>query len=105
METTVYYGILSIVPIIVTIGMVLWTKNVILSLFTGVFSGALIVCNYAPMEALKSTIGDYIIPRLMDSYNAGIMVLLVFIGGFVTLLEKSGGAHAFAAAVAKFVDT
>lgn len=105
MEQTVYYGVLSLVPIIVTIGLVLWTKNVLLSLFTGVFSGALILCNYAPMEALKATIGDYIIPRLMDSYNAGIIVLLVFIGGFVTLLEKSGGAHAFAAAVAKFVDT
>ncbi|MBQ9844575.1 MAG: sodium:proton exchanger [Oscillospiraceae bacterium] len=105
MEQTVYYGILSIVPIIVTIGMVLWTKNVILSLFTGVFSGAFIVCGYSPIDALQSTIGDYIIPRLLDSYNAGIMVLLVFIGGFVTLLEKSGGAHAFAAAVAKFVNT
>ena len=105
METTVYYGILSLVPIVVTIGMVLWTKNVLLSLFSGVFSGALIMCNYAPMEALKSTIGDYIIPRLLDSYNAGIIVLLVFIGGFVTLLEKSGGAQSFAAAVAKFVDT
>ena len=105
MEATTYYGILSLVPILVTIGLVLWTKNVIVSLFAGVFSGALIICNYAPMEALKATIGDYIIPRLMDSYNAGIMVLLVFIGGFVTLLEKSGGAQSFAAAVAKFVDT
>ncbi|MBQ7284062.1 MAG: sodium:proton exchanger [Oscillospiraceae bacterium] len=105
MEVTTYYGILSLIPIIVTIGLVLWTKNVLVSLFAGVFSGALIICNYAPMEALKATIGDYIIPRLMDSYNAGIMVLLVFIGGFVTLLEKSGGAQSFAAAVAKFVDT
>ena len=105
MDQTVYYGILSIVPIVVTIGMVLWTKNVILSLFSGIFSGALIICNYSPIDALQSTIGDYIIPRLLDSYNAGIMVLLVFIGGFVTLLEKSGGAHAFAAAVAKFVNT
>ncbi|MBE6894664.1 MAG: sodium:proton exchanger [Ruminococcaceae bacterium] len=105
MEATTYYGILSMVPIIVTIGLVLWTKNVLVSLFAGVFSGALIICNYAPMEALKATIGDYIIPRLMDSYNAGIMVLLVFIGGFVTLLEKSGGAQSFAASVARFVNT
>ena len=27
--------------------------------------------------------------QLLDSYNAGIIVLLVFIGGFVTLIEKS----------------
>ena len=55
--------------------------------------------------ALKATIGEYVIPRLLDSYNAGIIVLLVFIGGFVTLLEKSGGAEAFARKVANFIDT
>lgn len=105
MEETIYYGALSLVPIIVTIGLVVWSKNVCASLFAGVLSGALVVCHMHPMEALKATVGDYIIPRLLDSYNAGVIVLLVFIGGFVTLLEKSGGAEAFARSVAKFVDT
>lgn len=89
-------GILSIVPIVLTIGLAIWTRNVILSLFTGLLSGVLIISGGNPVVALKSTIGEYIIPRLLDSYNAGIIVLLVFIGGFVTLLEKSGGAEAFA---------
>lgn len=105
MEEAVYYGALSLIPIVITIALVLWTKNVCISLFSGLFAGALIVCGGAPMEALKVTIGEYIIPRLVDSYNAGIIVLLVFIGGFVTLLEKSGGAEAFARVVANFVDT
>lgn len=105
MEETIYYGALSLIPIILTICLVLWTKNVCISLFCGVFSGALIISGGAPMEALKTTIGEFIIPRLVDSYNAGIIVLLVFIGGFVTLLEKSGGAEAFARVVANFVDT
>ena len=105
MEETIYYGALSLIPIIITIGLVVFTKNVCASLFAGVLSGALIVCGGNPMNALKATVGDYIIPRLLDSYNAGVIVLLVFIGGFVTLLEKSGGAEAFAKSVAKFVDT
>lgn len=105
MEETVYYGALSLIPVVLTIVLVLWSKNVCISLFTGLFSGAMIVCGGMPMEALKTTIGEYIIPRLVDSYNAGIIVLLVFIGGFVTLLEKSGGAEAFARVVANFVDT
>ena len=54
---------------------------------------------------MKATIGEYIIPRFLDSYNAGIIVLLVFIGGFVTLLERSGGAEAFARKVANYIDT
>lgn len=98
-------SILSIVPIILTISLAIGTRNVILSLFTGLLSGALIVAKGNPVVALKATIGEYIIPRFLDSYNAGIIVLLVFIGGFVTLLEKSGGAEAFARKVANFIDT
>ena len=98
-------SILSIVPIVLTIALAIWTRNVILSLFTGLLCGALIICGGNPVEALKATVGEYIIPRLLDSYNAGIIVLLVFIGGFVTLLEKSGGAEAFARKVANFIDT
>lgn len=98
-------NILSIVPIVLTIGLAIWTRNVILSLFTGLLSGALIIAGGNPVDAFKATIGEYIIPRFLDSYNAGIIVLLVFIGGFVTLLEKSGGAEAFARKVANFINT
>ena len=98
-------GIVSIIPIILTIGLAIWTKNVILSLFTGLLCGVLIISGGNPVLALQATIGEYVIPRLLDSYNAGIIVLLVFIGGFVTLLEKSGGAEAFARKVANFIDT
>ena len=82
-------GFLSIVPIVLTIVLAIVTRNVIVSLFTGLLCGALIISGGNPVTALTSTIGEYIIPRLLDSYNAGIIVLLVFIGGFVTLLEKS----------------
>lgn len=98
-------NVLSVVPIVLTIGLAIKTRNVILSLFTGLLSGALIIAKGHPIVALKATIGEYIIPRFLDSYNAGIIVLLVFIGGFVTLLEKSGGAEVFARKVANFIDT
>ncbi|WP_312650109.1 Na+/H+ antiporter NhaC family protein [Aminipila sp.] len=98
-------NILSIVPIILTIGLAIKTRNVIVSLMAGVFSGVLIVVGGNPIAATKSMIGDYFMAQMMDSYNAGIILLLVFIGGFVTLIEKSGGAEAFARSVANFVDT
>lgn len=43
--------------------------------------------------------------QLTDSYNAGVIVLVIFIGGFIKLMEKSGGAQAFAKGVHKFIDT
>ena len=101
METS----ILSLIPIILTIGLAIKTRNVLVSLFAGVFSGVLILSAGHPITAVKSMIGDYVMAQLLDSYNAGIIVLLVFIGGFVALIEKSGGAEAFARCVAHFVNT
>ena len=31
---------------------------------------------------------EHLVPELTDSYNAGVLVLLSFIGGFVALMEK-----------------
>lgn len=95
----------SVVPVILTLVLAVMTKNVLFSLFFGVFIGALILCLGNPIAAVWSMVGDYLIPQLEDGYNAGIIVLLVFIGGFVTLLEKSGGAEAFAKSVSRFVNT
>lgn len=94
----------SVVPVIITLALAIITKNVLFSLFFGVFIGALIILGN-PITAVWSMVSDYIIPQLQDEYNAGIIALLVFIGGFVTLLEKSGGAEAFAKSVSHFVNT
>ena len=101
METS----ILSLIPIILTIGLAIKTRNVLVSLFAGVFSGVLILSAGHPITAVKSMIGDYVMAQLLDSYNAGIIVLLVFIGGFVALIEKSVGAEAFSRCVDHFVNT
>lgn len=103
METTTY-GILSIVPILLTIGLAIKTRNVVMALTVGLFSGVLIQVGGNPVTATTSLIGDYLFMQLQDSYNAGIIILLVFIGGFVTLIEKSGGAEAFARSVAGLVN-
>ena len=55
--------------------------------------------------ATKSIIGDYFFVQLTDSYNAGVIVLVIFIGGFIKLMEKSGGAQAFSKSVYKYVNT
>ena len=99
------YGPLSLVPIILTIIIAIRTKNVIIALFIGVFSGVLILNGFHPINSLTTTIQDYFFVQLTDSYNAGVMVLLLFIGGFVILMEKSGGAAAFAAKAANVVNT
>lgn len=99
------YGVLSLLPPVIAVILAIKSKNVILSLFCGGFAGVLIFCNGNPFFAVKSMIGDYLFVQLTDSYNAGVIVLIVFIGGFIKLMEKSGGAQAFSQSVYRYVNT
>lgn len=99
------YGILSLLPPVIAVILAIRSKNVILSLFCGGFVGVMIFNSWNPFLAVKSMIGDYLFVQLTDSYNAGVIVLVVFIGGFIKLMEKSGGAQAFSQSVYKYVNT
>ena len=99
------YGFLSLLPPIVAVVMAITSKNVILSLFCGGFVGTLIFAGGNPFLVTKAMIGDYFFVQLTDSYNAGVIVLIIFIGGFIKLMEKSGGAQAFSKSVYKYVNT
>jgi Na+/H+ antiporter NhaC len=89
-------GLWSLLPVVVAIAVAVWTRKVILALFLGVFVGVLTLARGNPIAATSSLIRDYLVVQIADSYNAGVLVLLAFIGGFVSLMERSGGAAAFA---------
>lgn len=99
------FGFLSILPIIIAVAMAIKTKNVILSLFTSVFAGVMILLNYNPLATTKTLMTDYFLKQLTDSYNAGVIVLMLFIGGFIELMMRSGGAYAFAQSVGKLINS
>ena len=99
------YGILSLFPIALTIVLAMWLKNISIALLIGAFSGLLIMSGGNPFDAMMSYVIDHLVPNMTDAYCAEVLVLLIFIGGFVKLLEVSGGAHAFASSVTKFVNS
>lgn len=98
------YGFLSLVPVIIAVVLAIRYKNVIVALFASVFVGVLIIVKWSPMLGVTTMIEKYIVVQLTDPYNAGVLVLLVFIGGFIALMEKSGGATAFANKVAQVIN-
>ncbi|MUH95994.1 sodium:proton exchanger [Aliivibrio fischeri] len=99
--------ITSLIPIVITLIISLTTCNVVVGLFAGVLSGVAMLnglfTTLDPFETFGVMVKSYISPQLTDSYNAGVIVLLVFIGGFVALMEKSGGGLAFAEKVTLWV--
>jgi Na+/H+ antiporter NhaC len=95
--------ITSLIPIALALGLSLYTRNVIVGLFTGVFVGVLMLNGPNPLAGTGIMVKEHLIPELTDSYNAGVLILLAFIGGFVALVENSGGGTAFAASINRWV--
>ena len=84
----------ALLPPIIAILIALKTKEVYLSLFLGVFSGALLLSNFHFMDTIN-IIFDTMINSLSDSWNLGILIFLVFLGIIVTLMTKAGGSRAY----------
>ncbi|GIC75645.1 Na+/H+ antiporter NhaC family protein [Moritella sp. F3] len=95
----------SLLPIIITLVLSLTTRNVVIGLFAGVLTGVFMLNGLQPLDAFGIMVKDHLVPQLTDGYNAGVLVLLVFIGGFVALMEQSGGGQAFAEKVTHWISS
>ncbi|MFI3206779.1 MAG: Na+/H+ antiporter NhaC family protein [Clostridia bacterium] len=100
-----YQTFWSLVPPIVAIALALITKEVYSSLFIGILTGALLYSNLNPIEAFVNVFTGVedadgamvggLIPKLADSWNAGILVFLVVLGIMVVLMNMAGGSKAY----------
>jgi Na+/H+ antiporter NhaC len=90
------YGPLSMVPPILTIIVALYSKNVLLALTCGIFSGSLIIVDFNPFAAVLNVVENQILEEISSGTQVQVILTIFVIGGFVKLLEVSGGASAFA---------
>ena len=95
------FGILCLIPPIITIILALVTKNTILSLFLGVWVGATIIAGWNPLSGFINVFNDFMIPSLGN----GIILLVTLAGGMIIMLRETGGAYAFAKLLSKKIDT
>ncbi|MBI9112822.1 Na+/H+ antiporter NhaC family protein [Maridesulfovibrio ferrireducens] len=100
------FGMLTLIPPFVAIVLAFITKNVILSLLLGVFSGAFMLESkgfniYNGFVDGFLRLSNEILMSLADPWNAGIILQCLAIGGLIALVSKMGGAKAIADALAK----
>ncbi len=93
---TTDYGILSIVPPLLTIAVAFYSRNVLLALATGILSGSLIITDFNPFYAMLNAMEDQVLKEVANGSQVQVILIIFIIGGFVKLLEVSGGASAFA---------
>ena len=87
---------LSLAPVLLSLVLALALRQVLFGLFAGVLLGTALLTPDPHLGLLASVFRDQLRPQLMDGYNASVILLLAVIGSFVALLERSGGAQAFA---------
>lgn len=84
-------GWLSLLPPLLAIALALITREVLVSLFLGVVSGALIYTGFVPTTAIARTIDRYLVQAMADGDHASIVIFTTLLGGMVALITKSGG--------------
>jgi len=99
-----HYGWLGLLPPILTITLALVTKEVIFSLFTGIFVGYLIVSSWNPITALIG-VTDGLANVLNDGWNIRIVLFCAMLGALVGLTQATGAATAFGKWMASKVKT
>lgn len=100
-ENAEIYGWLTMLPPLVAIVLAFVTRNVIFSLFMGIFTGTFMVnisganifaaLYYAFVDMSVKMVGS-----LADSWNAGIVLQVLTIGGMIAVITKMGGPRAIA---------
>lgn len=98
-------GWLSVLPPLIAIGLALAFKDVLLSLFLGVFGGALILFEWNPLTAFARTIDHFIVAGLSDPDKAKIIVFTTLLGGMVGVISKSGGTRGIVDRIAPLATT
>lgn len=104
------FGIFTLIPPVVAIALAFLTKDVILSLFIGVFSGTYLISvmdNGIFVSFVKGFVDivKRIVASMADSWNAGIILQVLCIGGVVALVTKMGGTKAVALWLSKRAKT
>ena len=82
----------AFVPAIIAIVLALITKQVYLSLFAGIFTGAMFLAGGNPLEAISNL---FITMAGQLGGNGGILIFLVILGIFAVLMVKTGGSKAY----------
>jgi len=109
-DNSVIYGAFTLLPPLVTIILAFITRNVVFSLFMGIFTGTFMV-NISGPNIFNAFFGAFIdmsgkmVGSLADSWNAGIVLQVLAIGGMIAVVTKMGGLRAIAEKLASKAKT
>lgn len=102
-STRVIWGWLSILPPIIAIVLALITREVISSLFVGIWFGATMIFDYNPLLGFLRALDKYLLGAMADSGHAAIIIFSCSLGGMVGVINRTGGMQGIVNLIAKMV--
>ncbi|AGB14719.1 Na+/H+ antiporter [Halovivax ruber XH-70] len=99
-----HFGVLALAPPLLAIVLAMTTRQVLVSLFAGVWVGALLVAEWNPIAATALTM-DWIVAVVREPFDAKFIVLILFMGAGAAFIYRSGGILALERAIGDRVTT
>ncbi len=102
---------LSLLPPLIAIVFALIFKEVTVSLFLGIWSGAFIAGGmrwtsfFYWIESIWKVVSEYVTSSLQDSGHISVIVFSLLIGGLVAIISKNGGMAGVVASLSKYAQT
>ena len=85
---------LSLLPPVLAISLALGTKQVILSLFAGIWMGFTLLNDFNPIRGVAAGL-DGVVNVFSDASDAKVLIFTLLIGSLITTIEASGGVKGF----------
>lgn len=101
---SVYGTWVSLVPPLVAIALALITREVILSLFAGLWVGALFLMSYNPFSATAESL-DVMVTAITKEDHVAIIVFSLLLGGMVGVMSRGGGNQGIVTLLGKHANT
>lgn len=87
-------GWYSILPPVLAIVLAIWSKQVILSLFAGIWIGFTILNGFNPLIGVTAGL-DGVVNVFGDAGDAKVLIFTLLIGSLIATIEYSGGVRGF----------
>lgn len=98
-------GFLSILPPLLAIVLALWLRQVVISLYAGIWLGAVFYFDYDVIGGVFRVIDYFIVKGLSETSHIQIIVFSMLFGGMVGVISKNGGTTGIANLITRYAKT
>lgn len=98
-------GILSILPPLLAIGLAILLRQVIISLFAGIWLGAVFIYDYDILGGIYRVLDHFVVNALSTPSHIMIIIFTMMFGGLVGIISRNGGTIGIANVITRYAKT